>query len=154
MLGYWREWYERAERGEYDNNFPPPDVGLPKPFGVQDRYTTDLIDLDGTPTSLFDLRKILITKARVVVSKKRTRNMLDLASLWKKQVLQRLNESVLTEPQVIPPRLPLPGAQEIQLAQRAEPSQTAWLRARRDSEGNINMHQRSRSEERDKPHFG
>ena len=44
-----------------------------------------------------DLRKILITEYRVLVSKKRTRNMLDLASLWKKTVLEKLERRIVSE---------------------------------------------------------
>ena len=41
-----------------------------------------------------DLRKTSILNRRLLVSKKRTRNLFDLASLWKRTVLSTLDERV------------------------------------------------------------
>ena len=157
MLGYWREWYERAERGDYDDKFPEWDVPLPQDFGSQARYLTPITSLGEAPDyqsreiEVPDLRKILITEHRVLVSKKRGRNMLDLANLWKKQVLQKLDEKVVEEHVQREP-ITLPGELDLTVERNADPRSDAWLRYRKTHrEGNL--HQRSSSEERDKPQF-
>ncbi|KAH9905529.1 uncharacterized protein BXZ73DRAFT_110875 [Epithele typhae] len=94
MLGYWKEWYERATLGTYSEEFPAYDVAIP----FQGRYGSDVrappSDPDGAVVQhVPDLRKILITNSRMLVSRKRGRNMFDLASSWKKQVLQKMDEA-------------------------------------------------------------
>ena len=158
MLGYWREWYERAERGDYDDKFPEWDVPLPQGFtDPQARYLSPIRSLGEAPDyesriiEVPDLRKILITESRVLVSKKRGRNMLDLANLWKKQVLQKLDERVVEEHVQREP-IPLPGELDLAVERQADPRSDAWLRYRKTHrEGNL--HQRSSSEERDRPTF-
>ena len=77
--------------------------------------------------------------------------MLDLANLWKKQVLQKLDERVVEEHVQREP-IPLPGELDLAVERQADPRSDAWLRYRKTHrEGNL--HQRSSSEERDRPTF-
>ncbi|KAH8070034.1 hypothetical protein BXZ70DRAFT_866943, partial [Cristinia sonorae] len=103
MIDYWREWYRRAERGEYGLGedgktlFPAPRDGH---FGDLDLvlpgHMTQVLTSDG-PIEVPDLRKISIIDASILVSKKRTRNMFDFTSLWKRSVFERLDEVVLAD---------------------------------------------------------
>jgi hypothetical protein len=49
------------------------------------------------PDDLYDLRDTNIFNSRVIVSRKRTRNMLDLTNLWKKTVLESIERDVLQD---------------------------------------------------------
>lgn len=100
VLGYWRDWINRAESNNYNVIFP--------------RFSGDSADLDSTPEELMltvtessgeeffvpDIRKIGILNRRMIVSRKRTRNLFDLTSLWKKTVLTHLDEDAL-DPQPV-----------------------------------------------------
>ena len=44
-----------------------------------------------------DVRKLGLTDKRTIVSRKRTRNMFDFTSLWKKEVFSKLDEVILAE---------------------------------------------------------
>ena len=166
MLGYWRSWYEHAERGSYNNEYPPWEGNLPESLGAQARYLTEVTSSTGSIEMIPDLRKILITEYRVLVSKKRTRNMLDLASLWKKLVLQKVEDNVITEPSkapvkriVKPPKKKViaPWEREalrnIAADERRVDAQRRYMLNWRSNAGR-SIHQRSSSEERDKPFFG
>ena len=48
-----------------------------------------------------DVRKINFANKRILVSWKRTRNLLDLTSLWKKTVLSTLDNDASTQNEVI-----------------------------------------------------
>jgi hypothetical protein len=88
IFDYWREWLERADAGNYNQTFPSPDKG----------------DLRTTPwetgedvRGLWDLRKTNIFNTKVILSRKRTRNFLDLTNLWKKSVIENLEEQTLDD---------------------------------------------------------
>ena len=78
IFGYWAEWYNRHEQKRYDLDYPPP----PK---------------KEARLGVYDIRGADITKSNVILSRKRTRNMLDLTNLWKKSVLESLERDVLGE---------------------------------------------------------
>jgi hypothetical protein len=67
IFDYWREWLTRADSGNFNHEFPAPT----KPLA------------DGQ----WDLRETNILNAQVILSRKRTRNFLDLANLWKRTVI-------------------------------------------------------------------
>jgi hypothetical protein len=90
MMGYWREWLKRADCWDFNKEFPAP---------------TESTDLEVKPEFLLgsaferemrvpDVRKIDILDRRVITSRKRTRNLLDLTSLWKKTVLEKLDANI------------------------------------------------------------
>ena len=106
IMGYWREYLERARVGNYSKEFPGPDqwennVGrLP----VKEELwfpcpKTSRVIPDISATGIFD--------RRLIVSKKRTRNLFDLTSSWKNLVVSRLDERVLDEA-LEPPKEPNP----------------------------------------------
>jgi hypothetical protein len=99
VLGYWRSWLAAAESGAYSARYP--------------MFTGDCGDLAGTdaalsvvvgtptgPLPIPDVRKIDLAQ-KVIVSRKRTRNLFDLTSLWKKTVLQKLEEDVLVPEETV-----------------------------------------------------
>ena len=105
ILEYWREWLDRAERGDWNNNFYPPTVTeyegrrqvSNQSFGqltnVDDDLTMSFVTAEGTRFVHPDIRKTNILNRRMITSRKRTRNLFDLTSLWKKMVIQGIDES-------------------------------------------------------------
>ena len=99
LFDYWREWLNRADAGTLNRY-----QGYPWLF--KEWHT----DLDANPDrcirlgspyhgrELFlvpDIRKLDIFNRRLITSRKRTRNLFDLASLWKKTVLEKLDENII-----------------------------------------------------------
>jgi hypothetical protein len=99
IFGYWREWLERADRREFTVEFPAPpeedksdllcrvDSWLNKPSDDPDTWTHPVLDI----------RRTNMLNRRLITSRKRTRNLMDIASLWKRTVLEHLDERVLDE---------------------------------------------------------
>jgi hypothetical protein len=83
IFNYWREWLERANTGNFNMEYPPPPA------------SEEPVLIDGIPLIKWDLRETNIFNSRVLVSRKRTRNFLDLTNLWKKTVLETMEDSVL-----------------------------------------------------------
>ena len=79
IFNYWREWINRSNTGNFDKEYPPPPI---------DEANT-LDDMDLSKTNIFN--------SRVIVSRKRTRNFMDLTNLWKKTVLETLEDSALDD---------------------------------------------------------
>ncbi|KIK72662.1 hypothetical protein PAXRUDRAFT_21728 [Paxillus rubicundulus Ve08.2h10] len=97
IIGYMRTWLDRAEREDY--SFPE----YPR---IPDAYThaveaapTLFIKLQGREEEFFepDIRKTDIFTRKWIVSRKRTRNLFDLTNLWKKIVLEKLDEQVTND---------------------------------------------------------
>ncbi|TBU65182.1 hypothetical protein BD310DRAFT_764393, partial [Dichomitus squalens] len=111
ILGYWKTWYEKAESGELlsalDPEFPPPMPDMAGLTEVRGEFLTKFATLDGVVDDngdsvdgvvyVPDVRKISLIDRRMIVSRKRTRNMFDLTSSWKRMVFQKLDERVLDE---------------------------------------------------------
>jgi hypothetical protein len=79
IFDYWGEWLKRYDSGQHDFVYPAP------PRAERRAHATH------------DVRGTGILESRVIVSRKRTRNMLDLTNLWKKSVLESLERDVLGE---------------------------------------------------------
>jgi hypothetical protein len=88
IFGYWRNWLERADARDFNHEYPAPDE--------KDQRVSNW-ETSSADTGLWDLRATNIFNSRVILSRKRTRNMLDLTNLWKKSVLENLEELVLDE---------------------------------------------------------
>ena len=99
ILGYWRDAIEHIERGEaYKLGLSQPDANAFE--GLADAaYSckTDLPGASGEVVTFPDIRKLNILNHRVITSRKRTRNMFDLTSLWKQIVFAKLDERVAQE---------------------------------------------------------
>ena len=59
-----------------------------------------------------DIRKLDILNRKLITSRKRTRNLLDLASLWKKTVLESMDTQILEEEYYNPLFNPTPHVEE------------------------------------------
>jgi len=79
IFGYWREWLRRSDTGDFNDEFPAPGK-------------TNTGSSHGLDTGLVDLRETNIFNSKVILSRKRTRNFLDLSNLWKKSVLEKNDE--------------------------------------------------------------
>ena len=94
IFNYWREWLKRAEREEFDDEYPRermvdfegflynPDTGM----------TTSFLSkfADGSRLHLPDVTKTNLLNRRLITSRKRTQNLFDLTSIWKRIVLQHI----------------------------------------------------------------
>jgi len=87
IFGYWREWLNRADAGEFNQEFPAPSTSDPR---VSD-WSADQV------VGRWDLRETSIFNSKVILSRKRTRNFLDLTNLWKKSVIENLEELTLDD---------------------------------------------------------
>ena len=88
ILGYWREWIERAEHHNFDEEFPWFDDAI----GNVDPRSEHMLLVDEGPVGTFvpDIRKINILNRKMLVSRKRTRNLFDLTNLWKDNVIANM----------------------------------------------------------------
>jgi hypothetical protein len=95
VLGYWRTWFDQADINRFDNNNGyyryGPDVGG---LDLVDPDLCSEVQTEEGPVMMPDIRKLDILKRRTIVSRKRTRNLFDLTSIWKKAALRRLEEDV------------------------------------------------------------
>jgi hypothetical protein len=99
VIGYWRTWLNKADLREFSPGFPSPPVATTQETAVGYRLDVSWEDENGNLFGFPDLRKYEpnVLDARFLVSKTRTRNMLDLTNLWKTTVLANLEEQVLEE---------------------------------------------------------
>jgi len=77
IFGYWREWLRRSDTGEFNSEFPAPN-------------NKDL-------KKSMDLRETNIFNSKVILSRKRTRNFLDISNLWKRTVLTGIEGQALDD---------------------------------------------------------
>lgn len=100
VLGYWRTWMEQAANDHYDfnNGFGRMDGSLGGLTGVDPEFLTQVTQPDGTSAYIPDIRKLDILNRRMIVSRKRKRNLFDLTSHWKKLVLEKLDKEVIENP--------------------------------------------------------
>jgi hypothetical protein len=88
---YMRMWLNKAERSVYSTEYPP----VPKDYTDDVSHapkSLDLLDASRIPISVPDIRDIGISDRPLITSRKRTRNLFDIASKWKKIVLEKLGE--------------------------------------------------------------
>lgn len=96
VLGYWREYNTRAETSDYNIKFPMFSASHGGLDGVCSDLCTEITTVNGSHL-MPDIRKINILHRRMITSRKRTRNLFDLTSLWKKTVLSRIEDDALTQ---------------------------------------------------------
>ena len=97
IIGFWREYLERAERDNYSIKFPKFSSAAADLKDVPNDLTTLLHTRDGF-CAVPDLRKIGFLNRRMIVSRKRTLNLFDLTTLWKKIVLAGYEQDVFQHP--------------------------------------------------------
>ena len=86
IFNYWREWLSRANTGTYNSEYPAPDLKDPRVH----HWVADGM-------GQWDLRNTNLFNSRIILSCKRTQNMLDLTNLWKKSVLETQEDLVLDD---------------------------------------------------------
>ena len=98
ILGYWREWFDKAEAGQLKlpNKEWPRVTAVTGSLTVRSDLCTQIPTGWGGTVAVPDIRKINILNSRIIVSRKRTRNLFDLTSLWKKMVLTKIDESSMS----------------------------------------------------------
>ena len=99
MLDYMRFWLYKAERMEFSKEFPPV------PYGWTDdvessRHVIKTLDVLDTEVLVQDIRRTDILDRRTIVSRKRTFNLFDITSLFKRIVLEKQGEGE-TQPETI-----------------------------------------------------
>jgi hypothetical protein len=110
LLGYWTEWLERAESQNYNSEFPrcrphAGDVECAPQLGTSIQVLAREANEPGVLQDLGegalghhwyvpDFRKLKLSKARTITSRKRVRNLMDLTNLWKKEVLLGIDRSL------------------------------------------------------------
>lgn len=93
IFEYWRTWLDKADRLGFDNVFIDP-----RRVGNIDEVSSSAVSLlchelmNQRNVLVPDLRKLDILERKIITSRKRTRNLFDLASLWKKTVLETMDE--------------------------------------------------------------
>jgi hypothetical protein len=96
ILGTWRDYAIKATSGDLGTiDFPlfPGDLGG-LDGEADDALCADFDTSDG-PRRIPDIRELNFLQRKVIVSRKRTRNLFDLTSLWKKTVLHKLDVDAL-----------------------------------------------------------
>jgi hypothetical protein len=146
VIGYWRQWLQKADLREFGPGFPAPPAALTRETDVGYRLDVSWEDENGNLFGYPDLRKYMpnMLESRVIVSKKRTRNLLDLANTWKTTVLAQLEEQVLEE--VNEPIL-TEGLDQLRLYSDDEPLTIYQqpLLAIDDEDDDVNIHRRQYS---------
>jgi hypothetical protein len=94
VLGYWRGWLAAAESNTFSIRYPAFS-GDNGDLEVENPALCVVVNTPSGPRSIPDVRTIGFANRRMIVSRKRTRNLFDLTSLWKKTVLTRLDRDVV-----------------------------------------------------------
>jgi hypothetical protein len=96
ILEFWRDWLTHAEENNYSLRFPQYSADLADLSETQPDLCTRVTNQDGEHL-LPDIRKLDILNRRMIVSRKRTRNLFDLTNLWKKLVLSKMDQQILPD---------------------------------------------------------
>ena len=94
VLGYWRGWLAAAESNAFSIRYPAFSRDLGDLTEVEAARCVVVNTSEGL-LPVPDVRTIGFAQRKLIVSRKRTRNLFDLTSLWKKTVLDRLERDVL-----------------------------------------------------------
>ena len=95
-----------------------------------------------------DITKTDILNRRLIVSKRRNKQLKDVASLWKKSLLELIEEDPVDLPLVNPPSL------QIDIAVQPRQPSPGLLSLSLDSEESVQLHRRSSSPGVGKGWFG
>jgi len=151
VTDYWTEWVDRAREGRYSADpvrpFPPPDSQGHDLVDVHPKYWETVLGADGDEESTPSLGKIGLLGSRWIVSRKRTKNLFDLATKWKNTVFDKLDEVIVDDIVTnVPNRL---NTMDNWLGLRPK-ERIVDLTA--DSE--ISLHRRDSDDEMEHPEFG
>ena len=111
IFGYWKTWLSKADKKEFSLEFPaPPEDDKHQIVAMPTDYL--YVSMRGGEYYVPDIRKLDILNRKLITSRKRTRNLLDLASLWKKTVLESMDTQILEEEYYNPLFNPTPPVEE------------------------------------------
>jgi hypothetical protein len=97
VIETWRTWLKAADAADWRRSkYGMTNSSFEGLEDVDPKFLT-LWETDSGPVAMPDIRKIGFDQKRFLVSRKRTRNLFDLTSLWKKTVLTRLDQAVVAE---------------------------------------------------------
>jgi hypothetical protein len=89
-------WLQHAKDGTYNIHYPQYTSDTADLSETRQELTTPVVAAD-TIVQLPDICKLDILNRRMIVSRKRTRNLFDLTTLWKKLVLSNMEQQVLPD---------------------------------------------------------
>jgi hypothetical protein len=97
VIETWRSWLKAADATDWRRSkYGMTNSSFEGLDDVDPKFLTTW-ETDSGPVAMPDIRKIGFDQKRFLVSRKRTRNLFDLTSLWKKTVLTRLDQAVVAE---------------------------------------------------------
>jgi hypothetical protein len=120
VLGYWREWISRAQRNDFNAEFPKFRRDLHALKGFDEETYGTLVHVFAGTGVMPDIEKTGILNRRMLVSRKRTRNLFDLTSFWKKTVIATLEQDIRTGGN---PAMEIDDDGDIQLHRHSSPKQ-------------------------------
>ena len=97
ILDFWRDWLQHAEESNYNIRFPQYTLDRADLADSLPELCTLVMDANGMEQPIPDIRKLDILQRRMIVSRKRTRNLFDLTNLWKNIVLTNMDQQVLED---------------------------------------------------------
>ena len=100
VLGYWRGWLAAAESNNFSIRYPAFSGDLGDLESIEMARCV-VVNTSTGPSPVPDVRTIGLTNRKLIVSRKRTRNLFDLTSLWKKTVIGQLERDVLEPERVL-----------------------------------------------------
>ena len=111
IFGYWKTWLSKADKKEFFSEFPaPPEDDKHQIVVMPTDYL--YVSMRGEEYYIPDICKLDILKRKIITSRKHTCNLLDLASLWKKTVLELIDTQILEEEYYNPLFNPTPPVKE------------------------------------------
>ncbi|KAL0562505.1 hypothetical protein V5O48_019582, partial [Marasmius crinis-equi] len=129
MIGYWKRWLDRADRDDFNTDYPAPKIDEART--AEGAEPGDLVLSIPNPGGSFlpprsvavrDLSDSGILDARILVSRKRTKNLFDYATLWKKELITKLDkhEATFESEPVVPLFEESDSADEMDIVGRSE----------------------------------
>ena len=94
ILGYWHGWLATVESGAYNIRYPAFSRDLGDLEDVEVAQCV-IVNTPSGPSPILDIQILGLANRKLIVSRKHTRNLFDLTSLWKKTVINRLERDVL-----------------------------------------------------------
>jgi hypothetical protein len=103
ILGYMKEWLVKADFGTLGGiEYPRTPADWPSTTIERHGFQLKTLDSKGEVIYIPDVRHINILQRKLIVSRKRTTNLMDLASAWKRIVIEQLDERVSRPEEVLP----------------------------------------------------
>lgn len=99
MFESWRSYLDGAERNQFSLPLRRYDLGDLEKDLVEPAFCAALPGrVPDEPFMMPDVRKTSILNYKLITSRKRTRNLMDLTNLWKKVVITHIEEDIHTAP--------------------------------------------------------